>query len=76
MLTTDSESSDSDVPLLADAGECAVEILRGEATRKYLGRMFSGDLRRRGQCNLNRPFGLRLDEVPQFSADLAEPEDS
>ena len=53
MLTTDSESSDSNVPLLADAGECMVEILRCEATHKYLGRLFSGDLRRRGQCNLN-----------------------
>ena len=53
ILTTDSSASDSDVPLLADAGGCMVEILRCDDTHKYLGRLFSGDLRRRGQCNLN-----------------------
>ena len=53
ILTTDSSASDSDVPLLADAGGCMVEILRCDDTDKYLGILFPGDLRRRGQCNLN-----------------------
>ncbi|CAK0828827.1 unnamed protein product, partial [Prorocentrum cordatum] len=42
ILTTESEASDSDAPLLAHAGEFMVEILRRGATHKYLGRLFSG----------------------------------
>ena len=53
ILTTDGAATDNDAPLLADIAGSMVEILRCESTHKYLGRLFSGNLRRRGQCNLN-----------------------
>ena len=40
ILTTDSAASNSDVPFLADAGGCMIEVLRCEATHEYLVRLF------------------------------------
>ena len=52
ILTTDPETSSLDSPLLVDIAGCMVEVLRQNDTHKYLGRVFSGDLRKRGDINL------------------------
>ena len=53
ILTTDSDVLDRNTPLLLDAGDCMLEVLCGDATHKYLGRLFPGDLRNRGKANLS-----------------------
>ena len=53
LFTTDAEAACGAAPMLVEAAGSMVELVRGVDTHKYLGRMFSGDLTKRGQCNLN-----------------------
>ena len=53
MFTTGALATSSVAPMMVDAAGSMVELVRGAATHKYLGRMFSGDLTKRGQCNLS-----------------------
>ena len=50
---TEEDVVNKDAPLCVDAGDCMLEILRVGTTHKYLGRVFSGDLRNKGQGNLS-----------------------
>ena len=52
IITTDNAAACSNVPLYVDVAGCMVEVLQQQATHKYLGRLFSGDLTKRGETNL------------------------
>ena len=53
ILTTDLNASSSENPLYVDVAGSMVEILRRGTVHKYLGKVFCGNLRNRGQCNLS-----------------------
>ena len=53
ILTTDLAASSSPTPLSSELAGSPMEVLRGTASHKYLGRRFPGNLRSRGQCNLD-----------------------
>ena len=52
ILTTDAATSSRTSPVTAELMGTSIEIVCGSATHKYLGRKFPGNLRNRGQCNL------------------------
>ena len=52
LSTTDPEAVANDSTMLIDASDRMVELVRKDGSHKYLGRCFSGDLRMRGQNNL------------------------
>lgn len=56
ILTTDENITCSEAPLLVDAAGSMVEVVRRNATHKYLGRLFPGDLKQRGPSNLAHRF--------------------
>ena len=53
LLTTAPIATSSQTPLLADVAGMFVEMVRGGCSHKYLGKALSGDLRVRGQRNLD-----------------------
>ena len=58
IMTTNSEAISSTSPILVDMGDFFVEVVRRDGCHKYLGRRWSGDLRGRGQCNLEHRLSL------------------
>ena len=45
-------------PVLVDAADMFVEVVRRDGKHKYLGKVLSGDLRARGQANLEHRISL------------------
>ena len=70
LLTTDSEESLGDIPMLVEVAGTFVEFVRGRGTHKYLGKKLSGDLRSRGQCNLDFRLNCAWMKFHSFSAAL------
>ena len=52
ILTTCTGTTEDAAPLFVDAAGSFLEVVKRNGRHKYLGRLFSGDLRLRGQCNL------------------------
>ena len=53
LLTTDSAENLGNIRLFVDVAGTFVELVRGQSTHLYLGKELSGDLRSRGECNLD-----------------------
>ena len=58
ILTTNEEAVAGQSPVLVDAADMFVEIVRRDGCHKYLGKVLSGDLRNRGQRNLEHRLSL------------------
>jgi len=58
ILTTNTDTISRQVHTLMDIGDFFVEVVRRDGCHKYLGRQWSGDLRVRGQCNLEHRLSL------------------
>ena len=58
ILTTNTDAISCQIPTLMDIGDFFVEVVRRDGCHKYLGRLWSGDLRVRGQCNLEHRLSL------------------
>ena len=53
LLTTDAEASSGPAPMMVDIAGMFVELVRRGSSHKYLGKTLPGDLRTRGQRNLD-----------------------
>ena len=58
ILTTNDQAVSGQSPVLVDAADMFVEIVRRDGCHKYLGKVLSGDLRARGQRNLEHRISL------------------
>ena len=76
ILTTNSDAISSQIPTLLDIGDFFVEVVRRDGCHKYLGRKWSGDLRIRGQCNLEHRLSLSWFKFQQFTCSTKKPESS
>jgi len=58
ILTTTLNATSGACPMLADIGDMFVEIVQRDSVHKYLGKVLPGDLRARGQFNLEHRLSL------------------
>ena len=70
VMTTIPEIVADSYPLLVDAGGGMAEVVKRAGEHKYLGRMFSGDLKARGKCNLDHRMKCAWLKFHQHSATL------
>ena len=70
VLTTVEEIFEDRAPLLVEAAGSLLEVVKCNGSHKYLGRMFSGDLRKRGQCNLEHRLSCAWMKFHHLAATL------